>query len=606
MVPGADWPSASGLTQVLVEFAQAMADEESMQRMLDHLVRRMAEVLPVTGAGVMLMGAGDDLHFVAASNDVVLRIEGLQNELHEGPCLEAFHSGAAVLMDDLSQDVRFPRFSQRAWHEGLRAVFTFPLRVREVSLGALDLYRDSPGGLQPDQLSAAQVLADVAAAYLANTSARSKQSAAIAQLNHRSLHDPLTELPNRVLLSELLEQAVARARRSNELIALLFLDLDGFKRVNDVHGHDTGDQLLISVSQRLRQVLRPGDALARLGGDEFVLLCEGLHVPEEADMVADRIGAVLRRPFQLGEHHVSISASIGVAFDRDSGDTAETMLRDADFAMYEAKREGGGRHRVVDAAARSAAAVHVDLGEDLRLAQHRRQLHLEYQPVIDIRDRTLRSVEALLRWTHPTQGPIQPQVIITGAERSGQIRPLGQWVLRQACLDLRRWNDAGHRIPTVAVNVSAAQLTAPGFVTSVRETLEDVAVTPEAVCLELTETVLLHDESRALSVMQQLRELGVRLALDDFGTGYSSLNYLRRFPFDTVKIDRSFTADVQQGATRTVVQAMIDLSHGLGHTVIVEGVETAQELDDMLTLGADHAQGFHLGRPRAATAGSPY
>jgi GAF domain-containing protein len=237
MAHGAEWPGPSGLTQVLVEFAQALADEESMQRMLDHLVRRMAEVLPVTGAGVMLMGARDELHFVAASNDVVLHIEGLQNELHEGPCLEAFHGGRAVFMDDLSKDTRFPRFSERAWQEGLAAVFSFPLRARDVSLGALDLYRDSPGGLQPDQAAAAQVLADVAAAYLANTRTRGEQAAAIAQLNHRSLHDPLTDLPNRLLLGELLEQAVARARRTNDLIALLFLDLDGFKRVNDVHGH---------------------------------------------------------------------------------------------------------------------------------------------------------------------------------------------------------------------------------------------------------------------------------------------------------------------------------------------------------------------------------
>jgi diguanylate cyclase (GGDEF)-like protein len=594
------------LTQVLVEFAQALADEESMQRMLDHLVRRMAEVLPVTGAGVMLMGAREELHFVAASNDVVLRIEGLQNELHEGPCLEAFQSGEAVFMDDLSEDARFPRFSERAWQEGLAAVFSFPLRARDVSLGALDLYRDSPGGLQPDEAAAAQVLADVAAAYLANTRTRGEQAAAIAQLSHRSLHDPLTELPNRLLLGELLGQAVARARRTNDLIALLFLDLDGFKRVNDVHGHETGDLLLVAVTDRLRHALRPGDTLARLGGDEFVLLCEGLHLPREAELVADRIGAVLRRPFRLGERHVSISASIGIAFDRDSDDVPETMLRDADFAMYEAKRQGGGRHRVADAADRTAAALNLQLAEDLLLAQRQRRLHLEYQPVIDVRDRTLRSMEALLRWTHPTRGSIHPHMIINGAERTGQIRPLGQWVLRQACMDLRRWNELGHHVPAVAVNVSAAQLTAPDFVTSVRETLDQVPVTPEAVCLELTETVLLHDQSGALSVMQKLRDLGVRLALDDFGTGYSSLNYLRRFPFDTVKIDRSFTADVHQKATRTVVRAMIDLSHGLGHTVVVEGVETAQEFEEILSLGADHAQGFHLGRPREASDARPY
>jgi predicted signal transduction protein with EAL and GGDEF domain len=329
-------------------------------------------------------------------------------------------------------------------------------------------------------------------------------------------------------------------------------------------------------------------------------------VPHEAELVADRIGTVLRRPFRLGEHHVSVTASIGIAFDRDSDDVPETMLRDADFAMYEAKRQGGGRHHVADAAARTAAALNLQLAEDLLLAQRQRQLHLEYQPVIDVRDRTLRSMEALLRWTHPTRGTIHPHMIISGAERSGQIRPLGQWVLRQACMDLRRWNELGHHVPGVAVNVSAAQLTAPDFVDVGAGDARPGAGDARCGVPGADRDRLLHDQSGALSVMQQLRELGVRLALDDFGTGYSSLNYLRRFPFDTVKIDRSFTADVQQDATRTVVRAMIDSQSRLGHTVIVEGVETAQELDDMLTLGADHAQGFHLGRPRAATAASPY
>ena len=601
-----EWPSASGLTQVLVEFAQAMADEMSMQRILDHLVTRMAEVLPVTGAGVMLMGDGDELHFVAASNDVVLRIESLQNELHEGPCLQAFRTGEAVFLSDLTADVRFPRFSQRASQDGLAAVFTFPLKVRGLSLGALDLYRDSPGELHPTQLAAAQVLADVAAAYMASARTRVEQSEAMVLLSHRSLHDPLTDLPNRTLLAELLKQAIARARRTQDLVALLFVDLDGFKRINDVHGHETGDQLLVAAGERMRKALRPGDTLARLGGDEFVLLCEGLHLPAEAEVVADRIGAVLRQPFHLGGHHVSITASIGIAFDQDSDDYPGALLRDADFAMYQAKRRGGGRHEVVDPAARAQAALRRQLAEDLRLAQRQRQLHLEYQPVIDLRDRTLRSMEALLRWTHPTHGRVEPQLIIGGAERSGQIRPLGQWVLRQACEDLLRWRQAGHVVPTVAVNVSAAQITAPDFVDSVQETLDQIPLAAEAVCLELTETVLVKDESRALDVMQQLRDLGVRLALDDFGTGYSSLSYLRRFPFDTVKIDRSFTAELHQSATLTVVRAMIDLSHGLGLTVIVEGVETAQEFDDMLALGADHAQGFHLGRPRAASGAQPY
>ncbi len=270
------------LAPVLVEFAQTLGTDFSVQRILDHLVRRIVDILPVTGAGVMLMGGQQELHFLAASNEAVLVIEGLQNELGEGPCLEAYRTGEAVAVIDLRSDTRSPRFSPRAWADGLAAVFTFPLRLEDERLGALDLYRDTPGALNEQDQQAGQLLADVAAAYLVNAQARIDTSASVAQLNHRSLHDPLTGLPNRTLLEELLEQAVARARRSRHVAAILFADLDGFKAVNDRYGHHIGDQLLCDLAVRMSEVLRPGDTLARLGGDEFVVLCEDLYDDTEA------------------------------------------------------------------------------------------------------------------------------------------------------------------------------------------------------------------------------------------------------------------------------------------------------------------------------------
>jgi len=297
-----DSRSDQGLEAVLVEFAHTLGTDFSVQKILDHLVTRVVDILPVTGAGVMVMGERGDLRFVAASNEVVMRIEGLQNELHEGPCLQAYCTGEAVAITDLASDAGFPQFSPRARADGLAAVFTFPIRLGGDRLGALDLYRDTPGALSEGDLQKAQVLADVAAAYLFNAQARIDTSATLARLEHRSLHDALTGLPNRTLLEELLDRAVARARRSHLVAAVLFADLDGFKAVNDRHGHHVGDLLLGAVAARLTGVLRPGDTLARLGGDEFAVLCEDLHVAADAEIVAERITTAVAAPFDLAGH----------------------------------------------------------------------------------------------------------------------------------------------------------------------------------------------------------------------------------------------------------------------------------------------------------------
>jgi diguanylate cyclase (GGDEF)-like protein len=586
------------LTQVLVEFASILGTDFSIPTILDHLVQRIVDILPVTGVGVMLMGAGQELHFVAASNDTVLCIETLQNELHEGPCLDAYRTGEAVAVPELGVDRRFPAFSPRALEAGLAAVFTFPLRLENKRLGALDLYRDAPGPLDDDDLRIAQVLADVAAGYLTNALNRAAATARAAQLQHQSLHDPLTGLPNRTLLEELLDRAVDRAHRSHHCAAVLFIDLDGFKAVNDAHGHSVGDQLLVAVADRLSGLLRPGDTLSRLGGDEFVILCEDMANGADAEAIARRITAALSKPFHLPTVQLSVSASVGVAFSGAGEDIPAILLRNADFAMYQAKSTGGARHQISDPAARLAADRRADLERDLRTAEAQDQLALVYQPIMSVRTGSLHGVEALLRWKHPSRGLVLPGVVIPSAERTGMIVPIGEWVLREACRDLAQWAADGSAIPQVAVNVSAQQVMGPSFARTVESALADAEVNPAGLCLEVTESLILNDTARAAAVLGEVKSLGVQLSLDDFGTGYCSLSYLQNFPVDIVKIDRSFTAKLAADhATRSIVRAVIELSHVLDLSVVAEGVENPTELHHITELGADYAQGFHFSRP---------
>jgi diguanylate cyclase (GGDEF)-like protein len=603
-MPNDDFASAAvkemnlPLTKVLIEFADILGTDFSIPIILDHLVKRIVDILPVTGVGVMLMGEGQELHFVAASDHKVMSIETLQNELIEGPCLAAYRTGERVSVPDLSSDQQFANFSPRALEAGLAAVFTFPLRLGGRRLGALDLYRDTPGELNDDDLQIAQILADVASGYLMNALTRQDASAKAAQLRHQNLHDPLTGLPNRTLFAELLDHAVDRARSSQQVAAVLFVDLDGFKFVNDTHGHHVGDELLMAVATRVSGLLRPEDTLSRQGGDEFVALCENLATAADAEVTAQRITAALAEPFDLPSTQVVVSASVGIAFSGPGQDLPATLLRDADFAMYQAKNSGGGRHHVSDPTARLAAEHRTELDRDLRTAERLGQLFLAYQPIISLRTGLLTGVEALLRWQHPQRGLVMPDVTIPSAERTGLISPIGQWVLRQACDDLVRWRREGTAVGQVAVNVSAQQVMGSSFVKTVASVLSETGADPGRLCLEVTESLFLSDTERAARVLHEVKDLGVRLSLDDFGTGYSSLSYLQHFPVDIVKIDRGFTAKMTKDkATKSIVRAVIELSHVLDKSVVAEGVETTADLQEITELGADYAQGFYFSRP---------
>jgi diguanylate cyclase (GGDEF)-like protein len=551
------------LADVLSEFARTVVTDFPIQGILDHLVKRIVDVLPVDGAGVTLMAPGLEPQYVAASNPAALRYEKLQTELGIGPCFQTYNSGKVVAVPDLHREKRFPEFTRRALESGLVAVFTFPMRREGVQLGALDLYRSTPGALTTESKAAAQTLADVATAYLLNAQARSDLEAASDEARQAALHDPLTGLPNRALIRELLDHALRAAQRTGKTSAVFFIDLDHFKDVNDTHGHHVGDQLLVAVAERVTGMLRPGDSLARLAGDEFVVLCEGLANQTEADPIAIRLDRELSRPFVLSGLSVQVSGSIGIAFTGHGAEGSEALLHDADLAMYQAKRERVGSHIALDLRDLHLTGHQAGLARAIRGAIARGEMHLEYQPIVAASDGRLTGAEALLRWTHPTRGVVSPSVFIPFAEQSGQITEIGRWVLEQALSDRHEWQQQGASSIGMSVNVSAHQLMSNGFAASVSALLVGSATEPEVLTLEITESVLVQDDERALIVLSELKQLGVHLALDDFGTGYSSLEYLDRLPTDVIKIDPKFVARLTQSpGSQPIVAAVIGLAHG--------------------------------------------
>jgi diguanylate cyclase (GGDEF)-like protein len=496
------------LADVLVEFAHTLGTDFSLDAILDRLVLHAVDLLHVTGAGVMLMEPDAELHFVAASNETIHEIESLQREFDEGPCLEAYRTGRAVAVPDLGMDARFPRFSPRALAAGLQAVFTFPLRLDEHRLGALDLYRDTPGGLSAGDTRAAQILADVAAAYLFNAHSRKVTSDTLASVRHHSLHDPLTGLANRTLFAEHLEHAVASARRSHLPVAVLFVDLDRFKLINDRFGHHVGDLMLLAVSDRITGQLRPGDILARFAGDEFLVLCESLSRPADAELLAERIVTAFADPFEVDGHSIEMSSSVGIAFSGPGEDLPESLLHDADFAMYEAKASGGASYRVVNRATLFEADRRARVEGELPVAFRRGELSLAYQPLSRTEDGTLVGVEALLRWDHPHLGPVPPTSMIPIAERSGLILSLGDWVIRQACSDFMRWKSTHHAaVEHVSVNVSARQIMGPEFSTAVERILHETGMDPARLHLEVTESLLMDDMSRSQAALSAVKSL---------------------------------------------------------------------------------------------------
>ncbi|MDP2110630.1 MAG: EAL domain-containing protein [Thiobacillus sp.] len=448
------------------------------------------------------------------------------------------------------------------------------------------------------QANAQLVIASIEAHKLAEQVQKAK-----IELNHLAHHDVLTGLPNRILLYDRLTQAIALARRSGKQLAVLFMDLDRFKHINDSLGHTVGDQLLQSVSQRLPGCVRQSDTISRQGGDEFVALLPDIDHPEDAALSAQKMIAAIALPHRIDQHDLHIGASIGISIYPEDGLDAETLIKHADTAMFHAKDNGRNTYAFFEQEMTARAIARQSIEASLRGALERQEFVLHYQPKINLLSGMIVGVEALVRWQHPQRGLLEPAQFVPIAEDSGLILPIGRWVLREACLQARAWQDAGFPPITVAVNTSALEFRATDFLEYLRATLEASRLEPRYLELELTESVLMRDAASADSVLHALAALGVKLAVDDFGTGYSSLSYLRQFPIDTLKIDQSFVNQLTRNPDdAAIVSAVISMGKSLKQRVIAEGVETAEQAALLLAQHCDEGQGFFFGRPVGAGA----
>ena len=472
----------------------------------------------------------------------------------------------------------------------------FPMQIRRAD-----------GRLTPVLFNAAVYRGDAGEneGFLASARDVTERTALEKRLEHQALHDPLTGLPNRALFLDRLGHALARSERSGKSSAVLFLDLDNFKYVNDSLGHEAGDKLLVEVGRRLPRCLRAGDTAARLGGDEFVVLLEEIADEAEAQTVALRVAEGLEAPFLVARQEVFVTASLGLAVGVPRQDEPEDLLRSADIAMYAAKREGKNKHVVFDPSMNEAAHARFGVESDLRRAatDPSREFFLLYQPIV-APDGRVSGFEALLRWWHPEKGTIHPGDFLPVAEETSTIVPIGRWALSEACRRAVEWREESGargqatRHLTVSVNLSARQFASPDLVGDVHRALDETGLDPRALILEITESAVIEDAEDAASTMEALKALGVRIAIDDFGTGYSSLSYLERFPVDVLKIDRSFVAKIGRDTEGiALLSAVVGLARALGLEIVAEGVETAEQNELLHEIGCDLLQGYYFSKP---------
>ena len=560
--------------------------------LLDAAVSLVAEIDGVTAACVWELGRdGRRLHLRAGLEDRMPGVEGRVSAARDSHAGAALESNLHVIVDDWAGEGRYimpPALRVLGFASSLAVV----IDGKDRPFGVLDIHSAEPNRFTPQDVHFAQAAANVLADAI-------ERHAADQALRHRVLHDALTGLPNRLSFIDALNEALRRGSTSRSPVGVIFLDLDHFKLINDSMGHHAGDALLRAVAPRLRTHLRPDDIVARFGGDEFGVLVDRLADEEEAVAIGDRVTAAFAEPYTLDGVEHFMTASVGIAVTRPAGREtidAEALIRDADAAMYRAKERGRARCELFDAEMRARAMRRLEVERDLRHALERDELELHYQPVVSLGSGEITGLEALVRWRHPERGLLDPREFVSIAEDSGLIEPIGGWVQEAACRQILEWHaqrpDA--RPPDIAVNLSARQVAHRDLPGSIAEVLARTGLDPAHLRLEITESVLVEESATAIATLEALSEIGVRLVLDDFGTGYSSLAYLNRFPFDALKIDRSFVDALGLEQERTaIVEAIIGMARALSLDVIAEGVENEAQLSELRRLGCDYAQG-HL------------
>jgi diguanylate cyclase (GGDEF)-like protein len=556
----------------------------------EHLSRTLGTIVELApkfsaGAGAVVWAAvGSDLHFHMAA----LLPAGLTDQLRSASLPRAEEQSA--LLAELESGRR-----ELARQFGLEAIKARELRDAAGHLvGMLQVF------VQPGSGAVRQAVLDQMA-QLATVAIENKLL--YERLAFQAQHDTLTLLPNRTLFQDRVQQAIHLSRRHRNKSAVLWIDLDRYKEVNDTLGHRVGDEVLCEVGRRLKDCLRESDTVARAGGDEFTVLAHDLESPTDAELVASKILIALARPMLLGEHEVAITSSIGISMFPEHGEDPILLLRNADLAMYCAKRSGGNAYNLFRPGLGDSLERRVQIEQELRNALARNEFSLQYQPLMK-RDGSLWGLEALIRWTNPTLGQVSPADFIPISEDMGLILPIGEWVTRAACRDGASWLSAGYEVPEIAVNVSAVQLVHKGFQAMVENALRSYRFPATNLVLEVTETALMNNLDQALVQIEGLRHLGVHFAIDDFGTGYSSLSQLRTLPVDCLKIDRSFIRELELpgSSCSTLVQGIISLAHSLQLEVVAEGVETEGQLNLLRAMGCDINQGFFLSRPIPADA----